>query len=174
MAVFAALILTPRFIVRRLGEAQGSTQTEEKGEIRPNQAAAWLIVILGAIVAVGGAVLFFPIIGPMALSTALGAVFASLAIPSLAPGRIVRWDRTGLEGPVRPWPNLGRNRVRIAWSQIRGYDLHPLTDSWYVEARDGRRVYWNARFPGYWALNLALRRRCPWLWPRGYWEETLD
>lgn len=174
LVVLAVLVLTPTFIVTLRREAQAKASTEEKGEIRPNQAAAWLIVIVGGAVAVGGAVLLLFHIVPMALSIVLGAAIATFATPSLASARIVRWDGTGLEGPVRPWPNLGRNRIRIGWSEISRFDEHlmPTYSYSYVEARDGRRVYWSSQYPGYWALHGALRRRCPWLrlWADWDWD----
>ncbi|CAN5621673.1 hypothetical protein BH10PSE6_BH10PSE6_35810 [soil metagenome] len=57
-------------------------------------------------------------------------------------------------------PALGTARTTIAWPDVVRTGS-TITSYWYVESRDGRRVYWSYLYKGYGALIAELRRQRP-------------
>jgi len=97
-------------------------------------------------------------VAPAAL---LGAAIAGFMAPSVTSIHAVHWNEQGIEGPSRMFgPTLGFARTEMAWSEIEKTGT-TRTGFWYVEARDGRRVYWSYLYKGYGALMLALRAYRP-------------
>jgi hypothetical protein len=91
----------------------------------------------------------------------MGAAIAGFMAPSLIHVHDVQWTADVVEGPSRLFgPTLGAARTSIAWHEIARTGVTG-TGYWYVEARDGRRVYWSYLYKGNEALAAAIRARCP-------------
>ena len=131
------------------------------GSIRPNPIAIGLGLIVGLGVSLSAFwASAFANAGFPALAVSAGfAVLSALLVPSFLSVSILRWDAHGIEGPGKAiWPPWSRNR--IAWVEIvgggsvfGGYN--------YVEAEDGRRVYWTDLYSGTDAFIQALVEHCP-------------
>ena len=91
----------------------------------------------------------------------LGAAIAAFMAPSVTSIHSVHWNEHGIEGPAKTFgPTLGTARTEIAWSEIVKTGK-TITGYWFVEAGDGRRVYWSYLYKGYGALMAALQSRRP-------------
>lgn len=82
-------------------------------------------------------------------------------LPSLTTRHDVTWDAQGVSGARRMFgPTLGWARTTIAWPQISSAG-RTFTGYWYIQAVDGRRVYWSYLYPGYPVFLRRLARTCP-------------
>jgi hypothetical protein len=133
------------------------------GTIRPDLWSAWLTVFggLAMVLAAAWAVLYgnggWAAVG----GAVLGIAIAGFMSPSVTSIHAVHWNEDGVEGPARMFgPTLGRARTEIAWSEIVKTGK-TITGYWFVEASDGRRVYWSYLYKGYGALVVALHNHRP-------------
>src|SRR5262245_2716958 len=65
-----------------------------------------------------------------------------LSAVSLTKGVAVEWTESTITGPAKEWnwtPRIPRHQ--LGWLEVRAFGTTPLS-SWFLEARDGRRVYW--------------------------------
>lgn len=93
--------------------------------------------------------------------TLLGLAIGGFMAPSLTSIHRVRWTQDGIEGPSKIFgPSLGVARTTIAWGDIVRAGT-TITSYWFVEAQDGRRVYWSYLYKGYGALTSYLRDKRP-------------
>ena len=133
------------------------------GTIQPDRVSAWFTVIGGAVMAcVGVSAMVFAHAGFAGMFLALlGLACGGFMAPSLTALHQVHWTETGIEGPSRLFgPTLGTARTAIKWRDITHAGT-TVTSYWYVEAADGRRIYWSYLYQGYGQLTMALRRHCP-------------
>lgn len=73
----------------------------------------------------------------------------------------VSWDATSITGASHTFgPTLGTKRTSIAWDAITKTGK-TATGYWFVEAADGRKIYWSYLYDGYGALSSALNARAP-------------
>lgn len=98
------------------------------------------------------------------LATVLGligaAIFGFMA-PSLTSSHDVLWDTNGMAGPSRLiGPGLGLRRVVIGWGEITQTGK-TVTDFWFVETHNGKRIYWSHLYGGYGALTAAIKTYRP-------------
>lgn len=145
-----------------IGRARPKNLAEHSGAITPEKWSAFVTVLFGTAMLVGG------IIGLAAHSWAvggglclLGAALAGFMLPSLTTIHEVRWNRDFVEGPSRTFgPTLGIERTRIGWNEILETG-HTGTDYWFIATPDGRRIYWSYLYKGYMAFVSYLRVRRP-------------
>jgi hypothetical protein len=133
------------------------------GTIRPELWTAWLTVLGGiAMLAAAAWVSIYRNGGWAAAGIAvLGALSAGFMAPPLTSMHAVHWNEHGIEGPAKMFgPTLGTARTEIAWSDIVKMGK-TITGYWFVESRDGRRVYWSYLYKGYGALIAAQQSHCP-------------
>ena len=89
----------------------------------------------------------------------LGA--AGFMLPSLTSVHRVTWDEESVEGPSNLFgPTLGLRRTRMLWRDISRTET-TMTGYWFVESRDGRRVYWSYLYKGHGALDTFLYMKRP-------------
>jgi hypothetical protein len=142
--------------------AQGSSAALA-GSIAPDRFSASFTIVCGMAMAIGG-IAVAATGGPLTIAGGcfvLGLVVAGFMAPSLTTLHNVTWTDEFLDGPSRLFgPSLGRARAKIAWGDIVGAGT-TLTSYWYVESRDGRRVYWSYLYKGFGSLTEQLRARCP-------------
>jgi len=117
----------------------------QSGVVRPLLKMAWFGTLLGLIMLV--VALWIAIINNHYLHAAavafVGALFAVASVPQVAWNHEVRWNHKGIEGPAKMLGlSLGAARTEIAWSDIVRTG-RSTTAYWYVEAGDGRRVYFS-------------------------------
>jgi hypothetical protein len=154
-----ALTLLAKFI--RCGRP--AALDEVSGTITPEKISACVTVVVGAGMAVAGGWAVLTNHGDWgAVAVAcMGATIAGFMAPSLTHVHDVQWAANVVEGPSRLLgPTLGAARTSIAWREIVRTGA-TVTGYWYVEARDGRRVYWSYLYKGNEALAAAIRARCP-------------
>jgi hypothetical protein len=134
----------------------------QRGEIKFSRGTVWCHMFLYTfLVGVGVSWAVYGNGGWGALAFAPFAICAGSTIPSLMSIRFVSWDQDGLQGPSKTFGSILRAaRTKIAWADIVESD-RLLRGYWYVEASDGRRIYWDSYFSGYDRLTLALRHQCP-------------
>jgi hypothetical protein len=147
------------------GRAKPLALSDQAGSIRPGRGTAWFTVVGGiAMFALGAGAAILSDGGWSGVFLALmGAASAGFMAPSLTSIHTVNWNADEIEGPSNLFgPTLGSKRTAIKWADIvkvggtfTGYD--------YVEARDGRRVYWSYLYNGHAALTAAIEDHCPWL-----------
>ena len=135
----------------------------EEGLISPGKMSAWFTVIVGLLMLVGGVMLSL-ISGSFILGVSLvvfGGGIAGFMSPSLSSIHDVRWNVVGVEGACRTFgPTLGRERTMIVWGDIIKTGK-TITDYWYIEASDGRRIYWSYLYPGYGVFMNVIATKCP-------------
>ncbi len=144
---------------------------QDHGTIAPDKVTAWLTVLAGLGMAGAGGVGVValiqdahPTLGHWLIAlaiVALGLTIAGFMAPSLTSFHRVRWTDASIEGPAETFGlTLGLRRCRIAWAEIARTGL-TATGYWYVEARDGRRVFWSYLYRGNGALLAALAKHRP-------------
>jgi len=136
---------------------------ETAGTITPGKRTAAFAVAVGGIMMVLGALCALEgvLAGYAAVLFLFGLAIAGFMAPSLTDAYNVSWTSQAIQGPSRLFGlALGTKRTTIAWRDIRKSGI-TSTRYWYVEASDGRRVYWSYLYPGYAALTVALRHHCP-------------
>lgn len=91
----------------------------------------------------------------------LGGAIAGFMSPSLTSMHDVSWNESSLTGPAKMFgPTLGTKRSTIAWPEIVKTGK-TFTGYWFVEAADGRRIYWSYLYNGYGKLTEALKSKIP-------------
>jgi hypothetical protein len=137
--------------------------SETAGTIRPDRWSACFAIAVGvAFMAIG----LLPVVtgarttaAALVVNLVFGAMMAGFMAPSLTPVHAVRWDEIGIEGPCSLFGlTLGTRRTLVLWAEIVRTGK-TATGYWYVESRDGTRVYWSFLYTGYGALVKALRKR---------------
>ena len=132
------------------------------GAIAPDKVTAVFTITAGMFLAALGAQLFVSRgEWSCALLAVIGTSIAGFMAPSLTTIHVVRWDANSIDGPCRLFgPTLGISRTTISWPVLIKTGK-TLTGYWFVEARDGRRVYWSYLYKGHGAFIDVLKRRCP-------------
>jgi hypothetical protein len=133
------------------------------GTITPEKISACVTVVVGAGMAIAGGWAVLTHHGDWsAVAVAfVGVAIAGFMAPSLTHVHDVQWTADVVEGPSRLFgPTLGSARTSIAWRDVAQFGV-TVTGYWYVEARDGRRVYWSYLYKGNEALAASIRARCP-------------
>lgn len=154
-----------------IGRGRPKAYDGQSGTIAPERISAAFTVIGGAVMALGGAALLWAAVQESALSpshlvTAIGLLLMGLAIggfmsPSLTNIHSVSWTPAGLDGPSKLFgPTLGLKREALSWAELATTGK-TATGYWYVESRDGRRIYWSYLYKGCRRLADALRSHCP-------------
>lgn len=133
-----------------------------RGRITPGKASALATILGSAALASLALLVSAASAGWTALALAGFLLLPGLfMVPSLTARHDVVWDDRGISGARRMFgPTLGWGRTTIAWPDI----VHvgkTLTGYWYVQARDGQRVYWSYLYIGYPALVKRLARARP-------------
>jgi hypothetical protein len=146
-----------------LARSKPKALSGQRGTIRPERWSAWITVIFGVLMF--GVALMFLFYGNggwgAAASALFGAAIAGFMAPSVTSAHAVNWNADGIEGPSKTLgPTLGFTRTEITWNEITATGK-TITRYWFVESKDGRRVYWSYLYKGYGSLTLALQRNCP-------------
>jgi hypothetical protein len=158
-----ATVGTLGLLSRLLRNAKPNLSSDVAGAIEPEKASAWFTVIGGGFMAFAG--LFgalFRGVGWGGVAVAVvGLCIASFMSPSLTSVHMVSWGEEGIEGPSNLFgPTLGLRRARILWSEITKVGT-TITGYWFVQARDGHRVYWSFLYKGYGALVAYIEGKRP-------------
>jgi hypothetical protein len=143
--------------------AKPNTLTGQNGMIKPEIWSAWITVVIGVLMFLSGLVFLVYQGGDWTavVLALLGAAIAGFMVPSVTSVHRVNWDEVGIEGPSRTFGlTLGLARTSIRWSDIEAVGS-TITGYWFVQSRDGKRIYWSYLYKGYRSLNLALKRNCP-------------
>jgi hypothetical protein len=156
----AAAIVTP-LVISLLSGVIGKSRPEKlqqgSGTISPERISAALTVAVSAAIAAGGIVALFAglwAVGAGAL--VIGLCLGGFMAPSLTHVHDVSWSPEGVEGPSSLFgPTLGLKRESIAWPDIATTGV-TSSGYWFVQASDGRRVYWSYLHKGHRALADAL------------------
>jgi hypothetical protein len=120
------------------------------GNITPGKISAAVVTFFGVAIAMIGIVSFFY----GALTIGLICLVSGVALtifmwPSLTGMHDVSWNSTDVSGPCRLFgPSLGRSRTIIRWDEIASTGK-TATSYWFIQSRDGRRIYWSYLYPGY-------------------------
>lgn len=132
------------------------------GTITPGKVSAALITLI-AIVIIGAGV-FLVLRGELGMGlgcTVVGTALALFMGPSLTHMHDLAWNDFGVEGPSRLFGlGLGLGRTHIRWQEI-GAVGSTITSYWFIQATDGRRIYWSYLYPGYSSFNARLRAKRP-------------
>ena len=79
----------------------------------------------------------------------------------LTKGASIEWSEQSLTGPASEWtftPWIRRNEIE--WEEATSCGTTPMR-SWFLESRDGRRVYWSCLHRGWGLLRDEIRKRRP-------------
>jgi hypothetical protein len=88
-------------------------------------------------------------------------LFGLQAALALTNDAAVEWTESAITGPARQWywtPHIPRNQV--SWLDVRACGATTL-GYWFLESRDGRRVYWSYVYRGWGALRDEIVKRRP-------------
>ena len=142
---------------------------ESSGRLTPGKTSAWITIIGGLLMVALGLWMIFSILlfeqdkaglsGAILLSL-MGLAIAGFMSPSLFSIHDIVWDDDGVEGASSMFgPTLGWKRHKIKWNEIvkRG---ETVTQYWYLETEDKRRVYWSYLYSGYGELDYVISERC--------------
>lgn len=157
---FLSSILLRRFAAH-LRSAAPHKLEGANGTIRPDRWSGWIITMFGVVLMVCSAALF--LFEPNArwigaITFVLGALFAGCMFPSVTSVHALSWSKAGVDGSSNlVLGTLGLQRETIAWRDIARSGT-TLTLYWYLEAKDGRRVYWSYLYTGNGAFADAIQR----------------
>ncbi|VXC99729.1 conserved hypothetical protein [Sphingomonas sp. 8AM] len=71
------------------------------------------------------------------------------------------WTDEGVQGPSRLFgPTLWLSRTAIEWQDIGAVGA-TITNYWYVQSLDGRRIYWSYLYPGYGSFTSRFSTKRP-------------
>ena len=135
---------------------------EGGGRIAPGRRAIGTGVVSGLLLsALGCTALWYGAIVPGSLMAASGLGGALLVALSLSPRHELVWSDTGIEGPCRKILGiLGRARTQIRWGEI-ALTGRTLGGYAFVEAADGRRIYWSSYYSGFVVFETRLKLHRP-------------
>lgn len=163
-AIGAAWPFLMRIWLRRLKSAAPFALDGANGTIRPDRWSAWIVIVSGVIFILGAAalMLFASDVFWIGLVFLLfGLCWAGCMFPSVTSVHALRWSNTGIDGASNMMlGTLGLKRTTIAWREIVRSGT-TLTLYWYLEANDGRRVYWSFLYPGNGAFAAAIQHHRP-------------
>jgi len=145
--------------------AQPIMPTEQQGVISPGKGTVWFTIVVGVIAMLAG--ILFVIFGGLfgmvlgLFLTLMGAAFSGLMAPALSSIHDVNWNAQYVEGAAKMFgPTLGRTRTQIKWSDIASTGT-TNTQYWYIQADDGRRIYWSYLYDGHGAFAQMLSQKRP-------------
>ncbi|QNA85209.1 hypothetical protein G4G27_15285 [Sphingomonas sp. So64.6b] len=120
------------------------------GNITPGKISAAVITFFGvAMVMIGIALIFFGVLAAGFICLLPGIALIIFMGSSLSGMHDVSWNSTNVSGPSRLFgPSLGRSRTTIRWDEIVSTGK-TTTSYWFIQSRDGRRIYWSYLYPGY-------------------------
>lgn len=146
--------LISRLKPRRLGG--------DAGTIVPERWTAALTVLCGLAIAAVGVLALLGGDWKVGLACILmGLACAGFMAPSLTDLHIVHWTAEGVEGPSRMFgPTLGLARSAITWRELAATGK-TITGYRFIQADDGRRIYWSYLYRGSGAFVAALLAHCP-------------
>jgi len=135
---------------------------EGGGRIAPSRRAIGIAVLSGLLLsAIGCTALWYGAVVPGLLMAASGLGLALLVALSLSHRHDVIWNGEGIEGPCRVfWGILGSARMQIRWSEI-ALTGRTLSGYSFVEAADGRRIYWSSLYSGFAVFGNRLKLHRP-------------
>ncbi len=154
-----------------IGRGRPKAFDGQSGTISPDRISAAVTVIFGMAMVFGPIALVWADaqggrLTQAHLVIAIGLSLLGLAVggfmsPSLTNIHNVAWTPSGLQGPSKLFgPTLGLKRETLSWADLARTGK-TVTGYWYVEARDGRRIYWSYLYKGWRRLAEALRNHCP-------------
>ncbi len=132
------------------------------GNITPGKISAAIITLVGvATVAFGIASIFFGALATALICVVVGGALTIFMGPSLTHRHDVSWNPKEITGPSRLFgPSLGYSRTTIRWNDIASTGK-TATDYWFIQASDGRRIYWSYLYPGYGRFVESLKLNRP-------------
>ena len=135
---------------------------EGGGRIAPGQREIGIGVVSGLLLsALGCTALWYGAVVPGSLMAVSGLAGALLVALSLARRHELVWSDTGIEGPCRKIVGiLGWARTRIRWGEI-ALTGRTLGGYSFVEAADGRRIYWSSLYSGFVVFETRLKLHRP-------------
>jgi hypothetical protein len=120
------------------------------GNITPGKVSAATVTFVGVVITTFGVA--------SVVSGALGSGFVCLLVgvaltifmgPSLTHMHDVSWNSAEVNGPSTLFGlSLGRSRTTIRWDEVASTGK-TITSYWFIQAADGRRIYWSYLYPGY-------------------------
>ncbi|MFQ6547911.1 hypothetical protein AADZ90_008125 [Aestuariibius sp. 2305UL40-4] len=130
--------------------------------IYPNRTAIWVVVVIGIAITAGGAAIVMASSSLAGLLAALlGLAIAGFMALSLNPAHDVIWTYEFIEGPSQLFgPSLGLRRARLVWSDLFRSGK-TASGYWYVEGRNGQRIYWSYLYSGHPMFLMQLRLSRP-------------
>lgn len=162
-AVGASSVLV-RWWIPRLANARPFKLDGDNGAIRPDRVTGWIFSIFYGVLGLGGVALLVAVPQSAIVSipfAIIGIVFAGCMLPSVTNVHALYWSNDGVDGPTHMMlGTLGAKRASISWSEFVKTGTS-ITMYWYLEARDGRRVYWSFLYAGHGAFTAALQRHRP-------------
>ena len=170
MATTLTTTMVIGFIAARHMRSSPVELTWVGGRIAPSKFLVWLAIGGCAFFSVGSAcgfivsipykdILLLVVLAPLFLFFTLG-IF--LFLPWLSSDFDVVWTEENITGPSTTWgPTLKRGpRTTISWEEISSLGVTKAS-FWFVEARDGQRIYWSYVYAGYPELFKAIVKHRP-------------
>lgn len=158
-----AIAVTIWLISELLRRAKPSMLGDRARAIEPDKGTAWFTVIGGCLMSLVGlyGIWFLDQGWGGGLLLLLGLGVAGFMLPSLTSVHQVMWNDDALEGPSNMFgPTLGLRRTSVLWDDIAKTGT-TITGYWFVESRDGRRVYWSYLYKGHGTLAAFLAAKRP-------------
>lgn len=156
-----ALVLAG-WLSRAIRRAKPQALDAASGAIVPERISAAIIVAMGAVF------FAFGLIAVLAQPNWSGVLFALFGLtmsafmaPSLTSLHRLSWSQEGVDGASKTFGlTLARDRAKLPWSSLARTG-RTFSGYWYLEAQDGRRVYWSYLYKGYGAFVEALKAKRP-------------
>jgi len=160
--IVAGLTVLTIALLKGLTQRGKPASVEGLSSIRFSRTLGWAFVVASLAMLAGGVALWLDeggLIGPVL--AIIGLVCLVAVGFSLNPNATVSWSDDHIDGPIHRYQMpMPHGRVLIAWQDIV-LTGDTWTEYWYVEARDGRRIHWNAYYTGCGALHATLRAKRP-------------
>lgn len=168
---YSSMIVSITALIAKHGKDKSPKYLDvDKGRITPGKTSAWITVLTGVLMTISGVVagiLAFiseqndESVLVFSLVSLLGLAIAGFMAPSIFSIHDIEWDEKGVTGAKSTFgPTLGWKRHTIRWSEIvnRG---ETVTQYWYLETQDKRRVYWSYLYPGFGKFDNEIEKYCP-------------
>lgn len=133
-----------------------------EGRISPGKTSAYFTVVIGALLFGTG---MFTIVAQSEFAIGIiisvfGLCVGGFMLPSLFSIHDITWTPDGFSGTCRLFgPTLGWHKTTISWDDViaRG---QTITQYDYLEAKDGRRIYWSYLYLGTGVFEDMIAKKC--------------
>jgi len=135
--------------------------TQNSGVIGINKIYVVILLIIGLLIAFTGLWLYTHQVSTLLCTIlfGMGSLLFFSSTYGLDDYYDINWDQNGVSGQSKQFTlKLRKSRTFIAWNDIQAVGENSFQND-FIEASDGRRIFWNYGFSGYVDFHRVLRQK---------------